>query len=574
MKRFQYIFFAILALFAFKLNAQCDYYNSVTVSTSGYHAAAGYVQEYVFVDDLTGVVMEINTTGIFTPANSGIYRIYAVNYPTPAPAQLSVGSLWTGIASYAASNCMDIIGPYTGAAVSICEEICELDDIVVSSSGYHTAAGFQQIYVLVNDAGNIIDSNTTGTFTGLMAGVYFVYAVNTEESDVINEINNLGAWADIPAMSSTYCLDIIGPQAFDLIPAITPLFDPVGPYCEGDAIPALPTTSTNGILGSWSPAIDNTNTTLYTFTPDAGQCALDNDLTITVNPIPTAGITNNTGTDVIDCTVTQIDVTATGGGTYDWGGGVTTAANSLTAAGTYTLTVTDLGCTATESITITEDIVPPTAGITNNTGSTVIDCITTQIDVTATGGGAYDWGGGVTTAANSFTSAGTYTLTVTDLGCTATESITITEDITPPTAGITNNTGTTVINCNTTQVDVTATGGGTYDWGGGVTTAANSFMASGTYTVTVTGANGCTATESITITEDIAPPTAGITNNTGSTVIDCITTQIDATATGGGTYDWGGGVTTAANSFTTAGTYTVTVTGAKGCTSTESISKT
>ncbi|MEA3447512.1 MAG: CUB domain-containing protein, partial [Bacteroidota bacterium] len=66
-------------------------------------------------------------------------------------------------------------------------------------------------------------------------------------------------------------------------PWTTPTFNAVGPYCDGDAIPALPTTSTNGITGSWSPAIDNTTTTTYTFTPDADQCAYTTTLDIVIS---------------------------------------------------------------------------------------------------------------------------------------------------------------------------------------------------------------------------------------------------------------------------------------------------
>ena len=51
-----------------------------------------------------------------------------------------------------------------------------------------------------------------------------------------------------------------------------PTFTQVGPYLSGASIPALPTTSTNGVSGTWSPAINNTATTSYTFTPSAGQC--------------------------------------------------------------------------------------------------------------------------------------------------------------------------------------------------------------------------------------------------------------------------------------------------------------
>ncbi len=153
----------------------------------------------------------------------------------------------------------------------------------------------------------------------------------------------------------------------------------------------------------------------------------------------------------------------------------------------------------------------------------------------------------------------------------------ITQNNTPPVVGITNNTGATELTCTLTSISVTATPAGatSYLWSGGATTgtANNSFTSPGTYSVTVTGSNGCTSTSSITITQNITLPTVGITNNSGGTIIDCVTTKVDVTATGGGTYLWSGGVSvnTAANSFTTPGVYTVTVTGLNGCTSTSSI---
>ena len=144
-----------------------------------------------------------------------------------------------------------------------------------------------------------------------------------------------------------------------------------------------------------------------------------------------------------------------------------TAANSFTAPGTYTVTVTSLnGCTSQASITISQNVNVPTAGITNNTGTTVLTCTTTSMSVTATGGGSYSWYGGATpgTATNSDSPHQVlYTVTVTSAtGCTSQASITITQNTIAPTAGITNNTRTTVLTCTTTSVSVTATGGGTY----------------------------------------------------------------------------------------------------------------
>lgn len=70
-------------------------------------------------------------------------------------------------------------------------------------------------------------------------------------------------------------------------PNITPNFTQVDPICFGGAMSALPSMSNNGITGSWSPALNNTLTTTYTFTPDSGQCATTQTMTIMVNPFVT-----------------------------------------------------------------------------------------------------------------------------------------------------------------------------------------------------------------------------------------------------------------------------------------------
>src|SRR5690554_2984952 len=79
----------------------------------------------------------------------------------------------------------------------------------------------------------------------------------------------------------------------DVEPLVTPLFDAYPVFCSGENIPPLPTTSNNGITGSWSPAIDNTQTTTYTFTPDDGQCSLGTTMTITVNSWVTPNFEEN-----------------------------------------------------------------------------------------------------------------------------------------------------------------------------------------------------------------------------------------------------------------------------------------
>jgi hypothetical protein len=75
---------------------------------------------------------------------------------------------------------------------------------------------------------------------------------------------------------------------------VTPTFAAVNPICQGGTLTALPTSSLNGITGTWSPALNNQATTTYTFTPAAGQCASTTTLTITVNSqvVPTFAAVN------------------------------------------------------------------------------------------------------------------------------------------------------------------------------------------------------------------------------------------------------------------------------------------
>src|SRR6185295_11311053 len=85
------------------------------------------------------------------------------------------------------------------------------------------------------------------------------------------------------------CPGVVATTPVTINPIIIPTFNSVAAICSGTTLTPLPTTSLNGINGSWSPALNNTTTTTYTFTPTVGQCATTTTLTITVNPnvIPT-----------------------------------------------------------------------------------------------------------------------------------------------------------------------------------------------------------------------------------------------------------------------------------------------
>ena len=278
-----------------------------------------------------------------------------------------------------------------------------------------------------------------------------------------------------------------------------------------------------------------------------------------------------------------INLTPTGGTgpyTFNWAGGATTEDRTGLTAGTYNVTVTDAnGCTGTvPTITVTQ----PSFPVSGTTVVTNVACFgnnTGSINLTPTGGtGPYteSWGGGITTEDRTGLTAGTYSVTITDVnGCTGTVSPTVTQ----PASALSGTTVVTNVACfgnNTGAINLTPAGGTgpyTFNWVGGATTEDRTLLTAGTYSVTITDANACTATVSgITVTQ----PTAAVSGTTIVTNVSCnsgTNGAINLTPTGGTgpyTFSWGGGVTTEDRTGLAAGTYSVTITDANACTGTVS----
>lgn len=415
-----------------------------------------------------------------------------------------------------------------------------------------------------------------GTLSGLSPGTYYyAFSYTYNGCTVYGGYNASGGgfWDGITNVNGTVTVAA----------NTTPNFTAVSAICAGTNLSPLPTTSTNNISGTWSPALNNSQTTTYTFTPNAGVCATNSTMTITVNTLPVAGITNNSNTTVLTCTQTSISLTGTGGGNYSWSNGssVVGTSTNLTVInpGIYTLTVTNAsGCSATSSLNISQNTTAPIVGISSS--ATQLTCTNTSVTLSATGGGTYSWSNGTTVVGTgsslTITSPGTYTVTVTGAnGCTATASSLITQNLTPPAASITNNTGSNILNCNTTSISLSATGGQSYSWSNGTTNlgtnASLSLSTPGSYTVTVTGANGCISTSSMSITQNLTLPIVNITSS-NSNIINCNIPSLTLTASGGQTYEWESNGTVLGTSASlivnTQGQYTVTVIGANGCSTT------
>jgi hypothetical protein len=163
--------------------------------------------------------------------------------------------------------------------------------------------------------------------------------------------------------------------------------------------------------------------------------------------------------------------------------------------------------------------------------------------------------------------AGTYSVTLTSVNnCTATARVDIGQDNTLAQVSI--NPSSTTLTCASPTVSLTALGTGSVRWSTGETTPVISVRAAGTYSVTLTSGSSCTATASVTLQEDLAPP---INAQLSSGTLSCSQTSLTltASATGGVSYRFSGGTPLGVGQVvvTTAGLYSVTITGANGCSS-------
>ena len=412
------------------------------------------------------------------------------------------------------------------------------------------------------------NGQNTATATGLTAGTYTLTAT------------------DANGCTATQSINITEPAAITLN-----INNSVSISCNGandGEATATVSGGSNPLSFLWS---DGQNTAIatalaagtYTVTAtDANGCTATGSIVLSEPTALSLVINNNVAISCNSNNDGEATATATGGtGTinYAWSNGQNSAIATGLAAGTYTVTATDAnGCNTLDSITLSE----PTAlslVVNNNTAISCNNSNDGEATATATGGTGtinYLWSNGQNSATATGLVAGTYTVTVTDANaCFLLDSITLLE---PTTVSLVINNG-TAISCNgNNDGDATATAtGGTgainYAWSNGQNTATATGLTAGTYTLTATDANGCTATQSINITEPAAI-TLNINNSVSISCNGANDGEATATVSGGSnplSFLWSDGQNTAIATALAAGTYTVTATDANGCTATGSI---
>ncbi len=408
--------------------------------------------------------------------------------------------------------------------------------------------------------GNIEDGETTLTPTVSEPGTYMLTITNLEsgcmDADSIEVEENM-----VPPTADA------GPPS-ELTCAITSLsLDGSGSSQNGNFTYLWSTQNGNIANGEngLTPTIDLDGTYLLTVVNDDNGCESTSEVTIGLNTVlpnaeagPTAELT---------CEITETALIGTGdsGSQFDYlwttfdGNiilGDTTLAPVVSATGTYTLVITNQnnGCTSQDEVVITENTTLPNvdAGPTNE-----LSCTLTQLMLNGNGsapGNNLDFlwttqDGNILSGETSLNpiinEAGIYVLTIIDNenGCADSSSVLITQDANVPIA----ESGTApMLTCDITTILLNGAGSSTgaginYEWtstDGNILTGENSLNpeidAPGSYLLTVTDVlNNCQAFSSITIDENVLPPTA---DAGPEGLLTCANTQLmlDATASDNG----------------------------------------
>lgn len=311
--------------------------------------------------------------------------------------------------------------------------------------------------------------------------------------------------------------------------------------------------STNPIFAS------NIGTYSVTVTNHEG-CYASASITIASNPLPVASITENT--TICQGQTATLSTTYNNSYTYIWSNGSNTNSINANTPGTYTVTVTNSnGCSNMLSTTLTVNEKPQ---VTISGDASICAGEVSQLTASANMPCSYVWSTGDTNSITSVGSSNTYRVTAYNAnGCSNTASMSVTVHPLP----IPYITGSTVI-CKGMSTTLTATGGVSYMWSNGYTSAQISVSPSSnlTYTVTATDQYGCRGSMSATVTVNIIPAISILGNRSfcegGSTTL---------TASGGSYYTWSTGDNTASVNISTVGTYSVTATNSLGCHNSESV---
>lgn len=348
--------------------------------------------------------------------------------------------------------------------------------------------------------------------------------------------------------------------------------------CQGETVSLSIPSGYSDILwntGDTTSTISANQTGSYSATMKtavAGCTVTSATVNIVVNPLPVATVSTSSGSFDF-CEGSSLTLEApVGASGYQWYkdgtaiSGAVSSTLSASSSGSYAVEVTSSdGCSALSASQTVVKNLNPTASISN--ASSLSFCDGGSVVLSAPSGMSYAWSTGATTQTVTQSSSGQVGLTITDAnGCASVASPVTVNVYSVPAMTVTSASSTSI--CQGESVTLQAGGGfSSYAWSNGATNQNLIATTAGSYSVTGTTSDGCTATSAAQTVTVNAVPTATITN-AGSSVLCSGGSATLSAPSGMSSYLWSDGSTSQSLSVTSTGNYSVTVTNANGCSAT------
>jgi gliding motility-associated-like protein len=372
------------------------------------------------------------------------------------------------------------------------------------------------------------------------------------------------SWTGTPSYVNTGCTAPYVPIAVSIIQVGSA--PDSAKVCNGGNITLAATATGNynfiswsGGTGSFSPS--NALTTTYNSSvSDSGTITLTvktgnacdtvfaiANVQIMYKPIVTVNVSGAT----TFCQGDSVQLNASGGNSYQWSTGETTAVIIVKNSGKYITTVTNSCGNDTMSVTVT--VQPTPVASVSAAGSTTI-CQGDSLQLNASGGTGYLWSNGMSTSSIYVNTQNNYTVTVSNNCGTDTAQIQV-NVIAAPVASISISGAANI--CKGDSVLLTAGGNGSYLWTDGTNGQSIYASSGGTYTVTVTNSCGSDTASQIITMDSI--PSVAVSASGPNVFCNGDSVVLTATVFGNGNLQWSDNSTQSSITVNTTGTYTVSV---------------
>ncbi|WP_300661860.1 T9SS type A sorting domain-containing protein, partial [Fluviicola sp.] len=356
------------------------------------------------------------------------------------------------------------------------------------------------------------------------------------------------------------------------IPA-APVITAGGPttFCAGGSVVLTSSISTGN---TWSTSETTSSITVsasgsYTVTQTVLGCtsAASAPVGVIVNTIPAVPTITASGVTTF-CAGGSVTLTSSSATNNLWSNGATTQSITVNSSGTFLVQVITNGCTSGTSApkTVTVNALPPTPTIV--TGATESICAGSSVTLTSSSTGGNLWSTGEITQSITVSSAGSYTVTVTDgNGCASPASTPTVVTVNPiPTAPVISMSG-PVTFCAGGSVTLSSSYGSGNLWSGGSTANSITVSNSGTYTVTHTDMNGCVSPASAAVNVTVNPiPAAPVVTASGPTTF-CAGGSVTLSSSSTSGNSWSNSEMTQNITVNSGGVYSVIYIDANGCAS-------